>query len=98
MSPNAGVGGLRCGVSAKEYCCTHGVQINFGDLTLYLTYAFNPLDEVDKQTGGEPKSQKPETGERILKQKSGAIKIQNKHGQAVKSFSKSYSGSVLYIK
>jgi hypothetical protein len=33
MSPNAGggVGGLR--VSANEYSCAHGAQINFGDLT-----------------------------------------------------------------
>ncbi len=27
-----------CGVSANEYSCTHGAQINFGDLTPYLTY------------------------------------------------------------
>jgi hypothetical protein len=26
------------GVSAKEYSCAHGAQINFGDLTPYLTY------------------------------------------------------------
>ncbi len=39
MSPNAGgVEGV-CGVSANEYSCSHGAQINFGDLTLYLTYA-----------------------------------------------------------
>jgi hypothetical protein len=38
MSPNAGEG-ERCGVSANEYSCAHGAQINFGDLTLYLTYA-----------------------------------------------------------
>jgi hypothetical protein len=35
MSPNAGRGGV-CGVSANEYCCAHGDQINFGDLTPYL--------------------------------------------------------------
>jgi hypothetical protein len=35
MSPNAG--GC-CGVSANEYSCAHGAQINFGDLTPYLTY------------------------------------------------------------
>jgi hypothetical protein len=34
------VGGLRpCGVSANEYSCAHGAQINFRDLALYLTYA-----------------------------------------------------------
>jgi hypothetical protein len=37
MSPNAGEGG-DCGVSAKEYSCAHGAQINFGDLTPYFTY------------------------------------------------------------
>jgi hypothetical protein len=37
MSPNAGEEG--CGVSANEYSCTHGAQINYGDLTPYLTYA-----------------------------------------------------------
>jgi hypothetical protein len=31
-----------CGVSANEYSFTHGAQINFGDLTPYLTYAYNP--------------------------------------------------------
>jgi hypothetical protein len=30
--------GLDCGVSANEYSCAHGAQINFGDLTPYLTY------------------------------------------------------------
>ncbi len=30
----------RCGgaVSVNEYSCAHGAQLNFGDLTLYLTY------------------------------------------------------------
>ncbi len=37
MSPNAGGGG-GCGVSANDYSCAHGAQINFGDLTPYLTY------------------------------------------------------------
>jgi hypothetical protein len=36
MSPNAGGG---CGVSDNEYCCAHGAQIIFGDLTPYLTYS-----------------------------------------------------------
>ncbi len=35
MSANAGGGG--CGVSAFEYSPAHGVQINLGDLTPYLT-------------------------------------------------------------
>jgi hypothetical protein len=30
--------GRGCGVSANEYSCTHGAQINVGDLTPYLTY------------------------------------------------------------
>jgi hypothetical protein len=35
MSPNAGGG---CDASANEYSCAHGVPINIGDLTPYLTY------------------------------------------------------------
>ncbi len=34
MSPKAGEGG----VSANEYSCAHGDQINFGDPTPYFTY------------------------------------------------------------
>jgi hypothetical protein len=29
------------GVSANEYSCAHGAQINFGDLPSYLTYVLN---------------------------------------------------------
>ncbi len=32
--------GRSSGVSANEYSCTHWAQINFGDLTPYLTYDF----------------------------------------------------------
>ncbi len=36
-----GESGWSCGVSANEYsCAAHGAQINFGDLTPYLTYDF----------------------------------------------------------
>jgi hypothetical protein len=28
----------KCGVPSSEYSCTHGAQINFGNLTPYLTY------------------------------------------------------------
>ncbi len=35
MSPNAVGEGGGCGVSANEYSCVHGVQINFGDLSPY---------------------------------------------------------------
>ncbi len=39
MSPYAGGGGGRShGVSANEYSCNTGAQINFGDLTPYITY------------------------------------------------------------
>jgi hypothetical protein len=31
-------GGGDCGVSANEYSCAHGAQINFRDLTSYLSY------------------------------------------------------------
>jgi hypothetical protein len=34
--PKYGEGG--CRVSANEYSCAHGTQINFEDLTPYLTY------------------------------------------------------------
>ncbi len=36
MSPKPGGGGLR--VSANEYSCAYGDQINFEDLNPYLTY------------------------------------------------------------
>jgi hypothetical protein len=35
--PKCGGGG-GCGVSGNEYSYTHGAQIDFGDLTPYLTY------------------------------------------------------------
>ncbi len=41
MSPNAGGlggGGEICGVSANEYSCAYGAQINFVDLTSYINY------------------------------------------------------------
>ncbi len=38
MSPNGGNGG-GSRVSPNEYSCAHEAQINFGDLTAYLTYA-----------------------------------------------------------
>jgi len=41
MGPNAG-GGC-CGVLSDEYSCAHEAQINFGDLTPYLTYSGNNL-------------------------------------------------------
>ncbi len=43
MSPNAGEeGGALQGLShASEYSSAHGAQINFGDLTLYLTYEYS---------------------------------------------------------
>ncbi len=44
MSPNAGGwGGGGCGVSANEYSCTHGAQINFEDVTPCLTYGTNKV-------------------------------------------------------
>ncbi len=36
-----GIGLGSCGVSAIEYRCTHGAQINFGDLTPYVIYGPN---------------------------------------------------------
>jgi len=43
MSPIAGGG---CVVSFKEYICVHGAQINFGDLTSYLTYGLPSWQSV----------------------------------------------------
>jgi hypothetical protein len=40
MSPNAG-GEVGCGASDNEFSCAHRAQINFGDLTPYLTYGIN---------------------------------------------------------
>jgi hypothetical protein len=37
-----GRGGENGRASANENSCTHGAQINFGDLTPYLTYAPHP--------------------------------------------------------
>jgi hypothetical protein len=49
MSPNAGVwGGGYCRASANEYSCAHGAQINFGDLTPYLTYARNKCKRINR--------------------------------------------------
>jgi hypothetical protein len=38
--PNAGGEGGSCGGSANEYSCAHRAQINYGDLTPYLTNGF----------------------------------------------------------
>jgi hypothetical protein len=46
MRRGGGGGGCDCEVSANEYSCAHGAQINFGDLTPYdvkLTVAGNEL-------------------------------------------------------
>ncbi len=39
--PKCGGEGAFCGASANEYSCAHEAQINFGDLTPYLTYGAN---------------------------------------------------------
>jgi hypothetical protein len=38
MSPNAG-GWVGCGISANEYSCARGAQINFGEIKLHI----NPM-------------------------------------------------------
>jgi hypothetical protein len=40
-----GRGGIAVAVSANEYSCAHEAQINFGDLTPYLTYGFGPSQD-----------------------------------------------------
>ncbi len=48
MSPNAGEGGGGVGaVTANDYSCAHGAQINFGDLTPYLTFGRRPMPDRD---------------------------------------------------
>jgi hypothetical protein len=42
-----GMGG--CGMSAHEYNCPHGVQINSGDLTPYLTYDIVKATQREKR-------------------------------------------------
>ncbi len=48
MIPNAGGGG-GCGVAADEYSCGHGAQINFRDLTPYLTNCLDPQSPYFKK-------------------------------------------------
>jgi hypothetical protein len=36
-----------CGVSANKYSCAKEAQMNFGDLTPYLTYALYPWRQVE---------------------------------------------------
>jgi hypothetical protein len=42
--PKCGGEGGSCGVSANKYSCADGAQINFGDLTPYLTYGQDGAD------------------------------------------------------
>jgi hypothetical protein len=44
-------GGGGCGDSANEYSCAHGAQINFWDLTPYLTYVV--LDHPSRRDEAE---------------------------------------------
>jgi hypothetical protein len=39
------------GVSANEYSCAHGAQINFRDLTPYITYDCSPLGDSPRDVG-----------------------------------------------
>ncbi len=48
MSPSGGRG--VAGVSSNDYSCAHGAQVNFGDLTPYLTYGMgNELNPYDSE-------------------------------------------------
>jgi hypothetical protein len=44
--------GVDCGVSANEYSCAHGAQINFGDLTPYLIYGIRRYSKLLLKDGG----------------------------------------------
>jgi hypothetical protein len=50
MTPNCGGRGWGCRVSANEYSCAHGVQINSGDLTPYLIYDADELTDYSDRT------------------------------------------------
>ncbi len=50
MNPNAGGGVRGCGASPNEYSCAHEAQINFGDLTPYLTYGISGQFPLRSQT------------------------------------------------
>jgi hypothetical protein len=65
--PKCGGGGVR--VSANQYSCAHGAQINFGVLTPYLAYANDEKDEVYQMMDSskavpyrlaEPRASKPD--------------------------------------
>jgi hypothetical protein len=58
MSPNVGRRGESCGVSANEYSCAHGAQINFGNLTPYLTCAYKLLYTYCKCRAGHRQRKK----------------------------------------
>ncbi len=45
MSPNVGGWGVELRISANEFSCAHGAQINLGDLTPCLTYGNTNLEE-----------------------------------------------------
>ncbi len=57
MSPNARAwrGEGVAGGSANEYSCAHGAQINFGDLTPFLTYRSIPAISSTVDLGGGKK-------------------------------------------
>jgi hypothetical protein len=50
MSQNAGYGGS-CRESTNEFSCAHGAQINFGDLTPYLTYGLHEGNTEEENNG-----------------------------------------------
>jgi hypothetical protein len=68
MNPNGGVErwGGGCGVSANEYSCAHGAQINFVDLTPYLTYV--PDNAIATCGHGTPPPAHPEPASKLFGQ------------------------------
>ncbi len=45
-------GGGGCGVSANEYSCAHGAQINFGDQTPSLPYDIHHEENTKEENNG----------------------------------------------
>jgi hypothetical protein len=61
------------GIAGSMSTAVHMEPIKLWRSNSIFNLCFNPLDEVDEQIGRNLNRKEPETGERILKQKSGAM-------------------------
>jgi hypothetical protein len=44
------------GCGGLSHCCTYGAQINFGGLTPYLAYGYDPKRRMILNRGGQPEA------------------------------------------